>query len=62
MFLLLISFLNQKEGMKQEMEYLDLYDRNKKKTGSKILRKSKIPEGMYQLVVVIFIQNKKESF
>lgn len=44
------------------MEYLDLYDRNKKKTGSKILRKSKIPEGMYQLVVVIFIQNQKGEF
>lgn len=42
------------------MEYLDLYDVNKKLTGDKIIRgkgKPNVPENNYINIVIIFIQN-----
>ena len=45
------------------MEYLDLYDKNKKLTGKKILRGiDKIPKDNYIIIVVIFIENSKGEF
>lgn len=47
------------------MEYLDLYDKNKKLTGKKIIRskgKPQIPENNYINIVLIFIQNSEGKF
>lgn len=47
------------------MEYLDLYDKNKKLTGEKIIRgkgKPQVPENNYINIVLIFIQNSKGDF
>lgn len=45
------------------MEYLDLYDKNKKLTGKKILRGvDEIPKGNYINIVVIFIENSNGEF
>ena len=47
------------------MEYLDLYDINKKLTGKKIVRgkgKPIVPENNYINIVLIFIQNSKNEF
>ena len=45
------------------MEYLDLYDKNKKLTGKKILRGvDEIPKDNYINIVVIFIENSKGEF
>ena len=47
------------------MEYLDLYDKNKKLTGEKIIRgkgKPQIPENNYINIVLIFIQNSEGKF
>lgn len=47
------------------MEYLDLYDENKKLTGEKIIRskgKPQLPKNKYINIVIIFIQNNKGEF
>ena len=47
------------------MEYLDLYDENKKLTGEKIIRgkgKPQVPENNYINIVIIFIQNSENKF
>ena len=45
------------------MEYLDLYDENRKLTGKKILRGSEKPKkGEYINIVIIFIKNDKDKF
>lgn len=47
------------------MEYLDLYDSNKKLTGEKIIRdkgRPQVPSGRYINIVIIFIQNSKGEF
>ena len=44
------------------MEYLDLYDENKRLTGEKIIRKKgkpTVPQNNYINIVVIFIQNSE---
>lgn len=47
------------------MEYLDLYDKDKKLTGERIIRgkgKPKVPENSYINIVIIFIQNSDGKF
>lgn len=47
------------------MEYLDLYDENKRLTGEKIIRKKgkpTVPQNNYINIVVIFIQNSEDKF
>ena len=45
------------------MEYLDLYDKNRKFTGKKILRGSGKPEkGEFINLVIIFIKNDEDKF
>ena len=45
------------------MEYLDLYDENRKLTGNKILRGSRKPEkGEFINIVIIFIKNEEDKF
>ena len=46
------------------MEYLDLYDENKKLIGEKILRSKdmKIDDGKYIYIVIVFIQNSEGKF
>lgn len=47
------------------MEYLDLYDENRKLTGEQILRtqdKPIVPAGKFINVVIIFIRNSKGEF
>ena len=44
------------------MEKRDLYNIDRKPTGKTILKKDKIPEGYYILVVVIIIQNSEGMF
>lgn len=46
------------------MEYLDLYDKNKQRTGQSILRKKDmvIPKDLYILIVIIFIENSEGKF
>ena len=45
------------------MEYLDLYDENRKLTGKKILRGSGKPEkGNFINLVIIFIKNDEDKF
>lgn len=45
------------------MEYLDLYDENKKLTGEKFLRGSGKPEkGKYVNIVIVFIENNEGKF
>lgn len=46
------------------MEYLDLYDENKKLIGEKILRSKdmKIEDGKYICIVIVFIQNSEGKF
>ena len=47
------------------MEYLDLYDVNKKLTGEKIVRgkgKPQVPENNYINIVIIFMQNSEGKF
>lgn len=46
------------------MEYLDVYDKNRKKTGKKILRgdKSSIVDGEYINLVLIFIENHEGKY
>jgi hydrolase, NUDIX family len=41
------------------MEYLDLYTRDRVRTGNTILRGTKVPEGFYRLVVHVCIFNSK---
>ena len=41
------------------MELLDLYNRDKEKTGEIVERGGKSPKDRYYLVVVIWIENKK---
>lgn len=41
------------------MEYLDLYDVNKTRTGETIARGTKVPDGRYRLVVRVIIFNSK---
>ena len=44
------------------MEYRDLYNENRQKTGEKILKNEPIPENKYIMMVVIFIENDKNEF
>ena len=47
------------------MEYLDLYDKDRKFTGKTIARTNKkggIPKGNYITLVIIFIKNDKDEF
>jgi len=44
------------------MEYLDLYDENKKLTGEKILRGIKPKQGNYINIVIVFIENSKGKY
>ena len=46
------------------MEYLDIYDENKKLTGRKILRSNnmKLEEGEYINIVIVFMQNSEGKF
>ncbi|MBQ9071921.1 MAG: NUDIX domain-containing protein [Bacilli bacterium] len=47
------------------MEYLDLYDENKKLTGKKILRNKKgynLEKGTYINIVVVYIENNEGKF
>ena len=44
------------------MEYRDLYDENRQKTGEKILKNEPIPENKYIMMVAIFIENDKNEF
>lgn len=46
------------------MEYLDLYDKNKQKTGQTILRAKDmlILKDLYILIVIIFIENSEGKF
>lgn len=47
------------------MEYLDLYDKDKKLTGERIIRgkgKPQVPEGNYINIVIIFIENSERKF
>ena len=47
------------------MEYLDLYDKNRKFTGKTIRRTNKkggVPKGSFITIVIIFIKNSKDEF
>ena len=44
------------------MEKRDLYDKNRSLTGKTIYKGESVPEGSYIVVVLIYIQNSKESF
>ena len=41
------------------MEYLDLYDKNRIKTGETMLRGSKMPKDRYRLVVRVIVFNSE---
>lgn len=44
------------------MEYLDLYDENRKPIGKKIIRGEKPIEGTYINIVIVFIENNEGKF
>ena len=44
------------------MEYLNVYDSNKKKLNKKIVRGESLPDGEHILVTVIFIKNSLSNF
>ena len=44
------------------MEYLDLYNEKKEKTGKTIVRGEQIPVGLYKMISVIFIENNNNEF
>lgn len=44
------------------MEFWDIYDKNRVKTGKTIQRGNKLQEGEYHLVVHIWLQNSKGEF
>ena len=44
------------------MEYIDLYDENRKLTHEKIKKGDKVPNGRYYITVAVFIQNSKDEF
>ena len=44
------------------MEYLDLYDENRKPIGKKIIRGEKPIEGTYIGIVIVFIENSEGKF
>lgn len=44
------------------MEQWDLYDRDRKKTGKKMIRGEKIPTGFYHLVVSVWVKNSEGNY
>ena len=44
------------------MEYLNVYDSNKKKLNKKIVRGESLPDGEHILVTVIFIKNSEGKY
>ena len=44
------------------MEYLDLYDENRKPIGKKIIRGDKPIEGTYINIVIVFMENSEGKF
>lgn len=44
------------------MEYWDIYDKDKKKTGKLMKRGERLKEGEYHLIVHIWIKNKNNEF
>lgn len=48
-----------KNGVKNNMEIFDMYDKNRIKTGQTMARGTKVPEGCYRLVIHVCIINSE---
>ena len=44
------------------IEYRDLYDKNRNLTGKAIKKGDPIPEGLYIIVVLVYIENSEGKF